>query len=55
MRSRSEAGAEYTRMVEECALPVAPMAMPEQSLTRQRVGLFVPLFSWLASRESRLG
>lgn len=51
MRSRSESSAEeLNRMVEQWALPVAPMAMPEQKLTRERVGVFAPLFSWFASR-----
>ncbi len=40
------------RAVQESALPAAPMAMPEQVLTRQRVrGLLLrPLFQWLALR-----
>lgn len=40
------------RVVAESGLPAAPMAMPEQTLVRQRVrGLFLrPLIEWFAPR-----
>jgi hypothetical protein len=40
-------------MVAECGLPVAPMAMPEQQLTRQRAGFFAPLVAWLTPARTR--
>ncbi|WEX10091.1 hypothetical protein [Chelativorans sp. AA-79] len=38
-------------VLQESALPVAPMAMPEQTLTRRRRGILLrPFFQWLALR-----
>ncbi|WP_159586075.1 hypothetical protein [Chelativorans xinjiangense] len=38
-------------LVEESGLPAAPMAMPEQTLVRQRRGLLLrPLMQWFALR-----
>ncbi|MCT7377435.1 hypothetical protein [Chelativorans salis] len=38
-------------LVEESGLPAAPMAMPEQTLVRQRRSLFLrPLMHWFALR-----
>ncbi len=39
-------------VLRECSLPSAPMAMPEQALTRQHLlrNAFRPLLQWLIAR-----
>lgn len=51
MKGLDELRPQYRRIVDESGLPDAPMTMPEQSLARARMRIFVfPFMSWFAWR-----
>jgi hypothetical protein len=49
--SSAEESLRARHILQQSALPAAPMAMPEQVLTRPRRSILLrPLFQWLALR-----